>query len=78
MGKKDNIVVNLFDFAAYLLATLHPQLDSFAAAPLQDTEDGRIRLQASLILRERAGTGYGGDDSNKRVAFHNQFVLRDF
>ena len=62
MGKKNDIFVNLFDFAADLLATLHPQLDSFAAAPLQDTEDGRVRLQAGLILRERAGTDYGVND----------------
>ena len=29
---------------------------------LQDTEDGRVRLQAGFILRERAGTDYGGND----------------
>ena len=80
MRKKDNIVINLFDFAADLLATLHPQLDSFAAAPLQDTEDGRVRLQAGFILRERADAGYCSNHhrNKKGIGFHNQLVLRDF
>ena len=79
MGKKDNIVINLFDFDADLLATLHASLDGFAGVPLQDTEYGRVRLQAGFILREGAGTGHGDDDSkNKCVAFHNQLVLRYF
>jgi len=42
------------------------QLDTFTLAALKKADDPRVRLQAGLILRERAGTDYCGNDYRKK------------
>ena len=39
MGKMDDIVGDLFDFAADFLSRIQAQLDSFAGDALEDAED---------------------------------------
>src|SRR5580765_5027501 len=80
IGKMNDVVRYLRDLAAHFLSGSQVQLDTFAGAALKKADDRRVRLQAGFILRERTGTGYGGNDysNKKRVAFHNQLVLRDF
>jgi hypothetical protein len=63
----DDVVVHLRDFAAHFLSRSQMQLDSFAGAALEDTEDGRIRLQDGFFLGEQTGTADRcNDDSEKK------------
>ena len=62
IGKMNDVVRYLRDLAAHFLSGSQVQLDTFAGAALKKADDCRIRLQARLILRERAGTDYGGND----------------
>jgi len=80
IGKMNDVVRYLRDLAAHFFSGSQVQPDTFAGAALKKADDRRIRLQAGFILRERAGTDYGGNDysNRKSVAFHNQLILRDF
>ena len=42
------------------------QLDTFAGAALKKADDRRVRLQAGLILRERAGTDHCDNEYCKK------------
>src|SRR5580765_293253 len=66
IGKMNDVVRYLRDLAAHLLSGSQVQLDTFACAALKKADDRRVRLQASLILCERADTDYGRNDSNKK------------
>ncbi len=60
------VVCHLRDLAAHFLSQSQMQLDTFAGAALKKADDPRVRLQAGLILRERAGTDYCGNDYRKK------------
>jgi hypothetical protein len=57
MGKMDDILVNLFDFAPDLVPGSQTQLDSLAGALLEDAENG---------LSGQAGTDGCDDESEKK------------
>ena len=61
-----DVVCHLRDLAAHFLSQSQMQLDTFAGAALKKADDPRVRLQAGLILRERAGTDYCGNDYRKK------------
>ena len=62
IGKMNDVVRYLRDLAAHFLSRSQVQLDTFAGAALKKANDRRVGLQAGFILRERAGTDYGGND----------------
>ena len=62
IGKMNDVVRYLRDLAAHFLSRSQVQLDTFTGAALKKANDCRVRLQAGFILRERAGTDYGGND----------------
>ena len=61
-----DVVCHLRDLAAHFLSQSQMQLDIFAGAALKKADNPRVRLQAGLILRERAGTDYCGNDYRKK------------
>jgi len=63
----NDVVRYLCDLAAHFLSRSQVQLDTFTGAALKKASDRRVGLQTGFILRERAGTDYGGNDySNKK------------
>ena len=62
IGKMNDVVRYLRDLAAHFFSGSQVQLDTFAGAALKKADDSRVRLQGGLVLRERAGTRYGGND----------------
>jgi len=64
MGKIDNIVGDLSDFASDFFSRSQVQLDSFSGVSLKDAEYGRIRLDGSFFLREQAGARERCNDDN--------------
>ena len=62
IGNMNDVVCHLRDLAAHFLSRSQMQLDTFAGAALKKGDDRRVRLQAGLILRERAGTDYCGNN----------------
>ena len=62
IGKMNDVVRYLRDLAAHFLLRSQVQLDTFAGAALKKADDSRVRLQGGLVLRERAGTDYDGND----------------
>jgi len=64
--KMDDAVGHLGDFASHFFPRSQVQLNRFARVALKDAGDARIRLQASLILRKRAGADYQGNDHYKK------------
>jgi len=63
----NDVVRYLCDLAAHFLPRSQVQLDTFTGAALKKASDRRVGLQTGFILRERAGTDYGGNDySNKK------------
>ena len=66
IGKMNDVVRYLRDLAAHFLSGSQVQLDTFASAALKKADDRRVRLQAGFILRERAGTDYGGNDYSQQ------------
>ena len=64
---QDDVVRYLGDLAAQFLSRSQVQLDTFTGAALKKANDRRIGLQTGFVLRERAGTDYGGNDySNEK------------
>jgi len=61
-----DVVCHLRDLTAHFLSQSQMQLDIFAGAALKKADNPRVRLQAGLILRERAGTDYCGNDYRKK------------
>jgi 20S proteasome alpha/beta subunit len=57
IGKMDDIVSHLRDFASHFFSRSQVQLDRFACVALKDAGYGRSRLQSSFFLGGQTGTG---------------------
>src|SRR5205823_10328547 len=55
LGKMDQLIAHLFDFAADLLAGFHSQLNRLPDIFLEDAQNGIAGLQIDLALREEIG-----------------------
>ena len=60
IGKMNDVVRYLRDLAAHFPPDL--KCNSTLLPALPKAGDCRVRLQGGLVLRERAGTDYDGDD----------------
>lgn len=56
MGKMNHIFSKLFNLPVNFVSRIQAQLDRLAAAPLEDVEDGSIRLQINSVLCQGVGS----------------------
>ena len=72
IGKMNDVVRYLCDFAAHFLSRSQVELHNFPSVALKKTDDRSVRLQGGFILGEQTGTGERCNEEREKngIVFH--------